>query len=697
MKSSLKKYLWLTLLILLSLGLGTFTYKNPGLKGLEENALDIFFKLRLAPREDKIPGVALVMIDGKSFGTTYGYYDPLPRRYIAQLVDSIAARGASVIGLDIAFLEAQTVLDPAGDTLLAASMLRAGNVAAVSAFDVGDSGAIKVSEPHPFFISALKAVGYANLDVSSSGIYAMVRSYKPFVRDQTGRLIPSFSIVIFCLSRGLDVARFLSSQEDGTSVARIPLDDGSLHINFAGPPPVWKRSPDGAWTQEKEGRIPAFRSSTVTEGTMLNPDALRGRVVLVGNLSEFAVDQFLTPYYGAVSDYEPMRGVEVHANAFLTIAQGAYIRKVSDAWAVAIFGLLALAAAFASWRLHAFQTILFIVFLLLGVWVAGFWCFAQHSLWLPVASMTLTLIAANASVTIFSALTERKERKRITGIFGQYVDERVVRQLIENPGMSKLGGAHREVTVLFTDLNDFTRMSEMLGPDKTVKLMNSYLTEMSDIIQKRGGTIDKFIGDSIMAFWGAPVPSEEAPLQAAAAALQMQKRLEEVRHRWKETWGVEIRHRIGINSGVCTVGNIGSERKTNYTAMGDVVNLSSRIQDVNKRYGTTILMSEYTASQVAGRFLVREIESVAVDGRKAPVTVYELRDVRGKSIPTALSSFFEFYNQGLTAYKKKDWDEAAAFFQHALTFQPDDSVCQFFLEKISLLKVRSGDAPPLMS
>jgi adenylate cyclase len=695
MKISLKKYLWLTLLTLLSFGVGVFTYKNPGLKSLEENALDLFFKLRVAPRENKIPEVALVMVDGKSFGTTYGYYDPLPRRYIAELIDSLAVHGANVIGLDIAFLEAQTVLDPAGDTLLAASMRRAGNVVAVSAFDTDESGAIKVTEPHPFFSEALKGVGYANLDVSSSGIYAMVRSYKPFVRDQSNRLIPSFSMVIYCLSRGLDLQQYLAKQAEGESVAAIPLDDGSIHINFAGPPPVWKRSPDGAWTQQKEGRILAYRSSTITEGSMLNPDALRGKVVLVGNLSEFAVDQFLTPYYGAVSDYEPMRGVEVHANAFLTIAEGKYIRKLADHWIFAIIGTLALIAVFISSRFHALRDLLLIILLLLAVWGAGYWYFAQDALWLPAASMSFTIIFANASVIVYSALTERKERKRITGIFGQYVDERVVRQLIENPEMSKVGGVHREVTVLFSDLNDFTHMSEMLGPDKTVKLMNSYLTEMSDIIQKRGGTIDKFIGDSIMAFWGAPVPTDEAPFLAAAAALQMQKRLEEIRHRWKELWGIEVYHRIGINSGLCTVGNIGSERKTNYTAMGDVVNLSSRIQDVNKRYGTSILMSEYTASQVSNRLIVREIERVTVDGRKEPVTVFELRDVKGKSIAPAMSSFLDFYNQGLASYKKKDWDEATAFFQHALTFQSSDPVCRFFIEKIALLKVQSGDVPPL--
>lgn len=697
MKRSIRKYVWLSAITLLSFAIGLFIFKNPGLKSIEESGLDYFFRLRVASREDKIPGVAIVMIDGKSFATSYGYYDPLPRRYLAELIDSLAIHGAKVIGLDIAFLEAQTILDPAGDTLLCASMTRAGNVAAVSAYEVDETGSFRFTDPHPLFRQALKGVGYANLDISSSGVYAMVRSVKPFIRTPDHRFVPSFSTVVYCLSQGLDVQQYLASLAPngaGQSSGHIPLYDGSMYINFAGSPPIWKKNRDGTWAQEKEGRIVTYRSSTITDGLLFNPDAFRGKVVLVGNLSEFAVDQFLTPYYGAVSDYESMRGVEVHANALQTLAEGKYVRRLSDTWTLVALALLALFGVFVSSRTQALYALLVILVILIAIWGVGYWCFAQYTLWLPAVSLSFAIIVANASTIVYSALIERKERKRITGIFGQYVDERVVRQLIENPDMSRLGGVHREVTVLFSNLNNFTRMSESLGPEKTVKLMNSYLTEMSDIIHRRGGTIDKFIGDSIMAFWGAPVPTEEAPLLAAAAAIQMQKRLGEIRHRWKDAWGIDVHHRIGINSGVCTVGNIGSERKTSYTAVGDVVNLASRIRDINKRYGTVIMMSEYTAPLVSNRFVVREIERVAIDGRAEPVTVFELREVKGKELPSTTKSFVDFYNQGLELYKKRDWDEATAFFQHALTFLPSDPVCQFFIEKIALLKLQSSGSPP---
>ena len=698
MKSSIRKYIWLTALALLSFGIGLFTYKNPGLKSLEDSGLDYFFRLRVASREEKIPGIAIVMIDGKSFGTTYGYYDPLPRRYLAALIDSLAFYGAKVIGLDIAFLEAQTVLDPEGDTLLCVSMNRAGNVAAVSTYERDETGSFSFTDPHPLFRQSLKGVGYANLDLSSSGLYAMVRSVKPFVRAPDGKLVPSFSTVVYCLSRDLDVQQYLASLTPdgvGQSSGHIPLYDGSMYINFAGPPPVWKKHSDGTWAQEREGRIVTYRSSTITEGLVFNPDAFRDKVVLVGNLSEFAVDQFVTPYYGAVSDYESMRGVEVHANAFQTLAEEKYIRKLSDTWTLLILALLALFGVFFSSRTQALKALLVVLVIVIAIWGLGYWFFAQYALWLPAVSLSFTIILANASAIVYTALIERRERKRITGIFGQYVDERVVRQLIENPEMSRLGGIHREVTVLFSDIDDFTRMSESLGPEKTVKLMNSYLTEMSDIIHRRGGTIDKFIGDSVMAFWGAPVPTEKAPLLAAAAAIEMEKRLGEIRHRWKDAWGVDVHHRIGISSGVCTVGNIGSERKTSYTAMGDAVNLASRIRDINKRYGTVIMMSERTASLVSNRFVVREIERVAIDGRTEPETVFELREVKGKTLPPATVSFLDFYNQGLALYKKKEWDEATAFFKHALTFMPTDPVCKFLIEKIALLRLQSSGSPPL--
>lgn len=681
----------MTCLTLLCFGLGFYVYKNPALRSLEDDAADFFFALRPSPRADKIAEVVLVMVDNNSLRERFGYYDPIPRRYLAEIVDTLSARGAKLISLDIAFFDKQDALDPTGDTLLQNSFRRAKNVVAVSAYEPDESGSLRLRVPHPFFRQALRGSGFANLKVSSVGGLATVRSVPPFAIVGADSLVPSFSTLVYCLSEGIDLQRYLNAQVgNGPSngFERIPLDDGSMVINFVGPPPVWLKNTEGTWTQEKEGRIIAYRSGAVTSGSVQKVDAFDGKVVFVGSFSEFSLDQFITPYYGLLFESEPMRGVEVQANAFLTLLHNRFFRLLPDSWILFLLAALALITVFTTSRFRLLGDLLTIGGELTLIWGIGYVCFAHYNYWLPAVSMSLTVVFSYFATTVHSALTEQKEKKRITGVFGQYVDERVVEQLIEHPEMSRIGGVNREVTLLFSDLKGFTKLSERLGAENIVKLMNIYLTEMTDIIQRNEGTIDKFIGDSIMAFWGAPLPNPEAPYLACLSALQMQTRLEEMKDRWREFGDVEVQQRIGINTGVCIVGNVGSVRKTNYTAIGDAVNLASRLEGVNKRYGTSILISQYTRSNVADRFTLREIEDVIVQGKTEPVKVYELRGRLDGLLPPREKSFLEFYDRGLSAFKNSDWDAAAELFECALKESPEDQVGRIFLERIKQL--RSG-------
>ena len=667
-------------------GLGFYIYSNPSLKSWEEDAIDFFFALRPSPREQKIPEVVLIMVDGKAVGKRYGYYDPLPRRYLAKLIDTLSNRKAKIIALDIALFDKYDVLDPKGDTLLAEAMSRAGNVAAVCAYETNDSGETHIRNPHPFFLQALKGVGYANLEASSIGNFATVRSVRPYVQSDGIRIVPSFSTLVYCLDRNLDVQQFLDAQIGARPLAgitRIPLADGAMVINYVGPPPVWQKNIDGSWIQQKEGRIVTYRSSVVTEGAVQKSDAFDGKVVFVGSFSEFSLDQFLTPYYGFLFDNEPMRGVEVHANAFLTIAQNSYIRTLTNGSVLFLLMCVAFLTVTMTSRFGLVGDLLFVGPMLFATWTLGYVCFAVYNLWIPAASLSLTVLFSYLATTVYSGLTERRERRRITNIFGQYVDERVVKQLIENPEMSKIGGENREVTILFSDLKGFTKLSERLGAEKIVKLMNVYLTEMSDIIRHNEGTIDKFIGDSIMAFWGAPLPNPEAPYLACLSALQMQARLEEMKSRWNEFGDIEVKQRIGINTGVCIIGNVGSERKTNYTAIGDAVNLASRLEGVNKRYGTSTLISEYTYEKVAERFVLREIEPVVVQGKTEVVTVYELRPRSDETSSSDPKEFLDLYRRALASYKRGEWELATDLFRQAIARDSEDPVCRHFLDKIS--------------
>jgi adenylate cyclase len=670
-------------------GFGFYFYSNPSLRNWEEDAVDFFFALRPSPREQKVQEVVLVMVDGRAVGQRYGYYDPLPRRYLAKLIDTLSNRKAKIIALDIALFDKYDALDPRGDTLLAEAMGRAGNVAAVCAYETNESGETHIRNPHPFFLKALKGVGYANLVASSMGSFATVRSVRPYVQTDSHHIIPSFSTLVYCLDQSLNPQEYLDAQfgaKPMAGVRHIPLTHGAMIINFVGPPPVWQKSIDGSWIQQKEGRIVTYRSSVVTDGALRRSDAFDGKVVFVGSFSEFSPDQFLTPYYGFLFDNEPMRGVEVHANAFLTIAHDNYIRVLRDGSVL----ILLLCAAFLSVamtsRFGLAGDLLFVGSTLVVIWTAGYVSFSSNNLWIPAASLSLTVVFSYVATTIYSGLTERKERRRITNIFGQYVDERVVKQLVDNPEMSKIGGVNREITILFSDLKGFTKLSEQLGAEKIVSLMNVYLTEMTDIISRNEGTIDKFIGDSIMAFWGAPLPNPDAAALACRSALQMQARLGEMADQWKEYGDIDVRQRIGINTGVCIIGNVGSQKKTNYTAIGDAVNLASRLEGVNKHYGTTILLSGYTRQKLGDRFFLREIEEVIVQGKTEPVPVYELRGLRPNDDHSAETAFLLHYEDGMKAYKAGDWVRAVDMFNRSLELLPEDPVCRYFVEKIASSK-----------
>jgi adenylate cyclase len=684
-----KKLIWALFLVVLSVAAGYYVHMNPGFRRWEDSSIDFFFSLRASLGKEEAMEAAVLLVDEKSLEERYQYYDPIPRRYLASLIDSLRSRDVRVIALDVALLKPLTKLDPQADSLLAQSIIRAGNVVGISLVDVDDSGKLTLRRPHPLVGSALIGVGHAGLDATSGkGGFPTVRSFRPFVRSSDGKNEPSFSAMVYCTYSGKSIDQVLQEGMIDVPVASEQNQefDQSILINFVGPPPVWKKYPDGAWIQAKSGAIATFKSINVTGERLLPHDILKGKAVFVGLLSEFSLDQFGTPYYGPLYSYQPMRGAEVHANAFLTLLHGNSVQRLDQLWVIFCFVLLSVFVVLATLRLDFWQEVAAVLASLLMIWGTGFVLFTLKNIWLPAVAMTVTVLFAYVSTSVQQALTERKRSRKITGIFSQYVDKRVVRQLVENPKMVKLDGEMRDVTLLFSDLKGFTGISEQLGPERIVKVMNLYLNEMSEVIQNNRGTIDKFIGDAIMAFWGAPIPDEDAAYLACLSALQMKRKLGEITPQIRMLGGIELRHRIGINSGNCIIGNIGSVHKVNYTAIGDSVNLASRLEGVNKRYGTSIIISESTYSRVSGRMQAREIERVLIDGRKEPVKIFELMEIGKKVIDANLRNFLEFYNLGLASYKNQDWDEASAYFVHAQKFVPDDPVCRFFIARVELLK-----------
>lgn len=282
--------------------------------------------------------------------------------------------------------------------------------------------------------------------------------------------------------------------------------------------------------------------------------------------------------------------------------------------------------------------------------------------------------------TLANAVEEMKTSLRS---FKKYVPSELVRELLQSGEEAELGGARKDLTVYFSDIVGFTSISEKLPPEKLVKLLSEYLQEMTAEVLKSGGTVDKYIGDAIMAFWGAPRPRKFHAKDACRTALANQLRLAELREHWERTGLPPLRARIGLHTGNAMVGNFGSPNRLDYTAIGDTVNVASRLEGLNRIYGTEILISETTAEAVAEEFLTRPLDKVAVKGREQGMSVYELVCARDHA-DDITTDWIQEYSEGMDRYFKQDWATAIRAFESVLSMKPEDPASGLMIERCRL-------------
>jgi adenylate cyclase len=320
--------------------------------------------------------------------------------------------------------------------------------------------------------------------------------------------------------------------------------------------------------------------------------------------------------------YGLMYGIEIHANALNTILMDNFLVPVPQWVDVLVLLILVCAVAFFTSR---YSTIWAFISVVVGIIVFFFvtsFLFEYQNMIIDFPKPTIGMILAFIAVVSYRAMTEEREKKQIRMTFGKYVSPKVVDQILENP--PELGGVDKDLTVLFSDIRGFTTLSENMTPQELVNHLNVYLTAMTDLILEYGGTLDKYVGDEIMCFWGAPLPQEDHAILACKCALRQMEKLRELNQQWPESKRINIG--IGLNSGIMTVGNMGSPGRMNYTLMGDNVNLGARLEGTNKQYGTGIIISEFTYGLVKDHFIVRELDNIRVKGKNKPVLIYELVD-----------------------------------------------------------------------
>ncbi|MBD3304992.1 hypothetical protein GF339_01410 [candidate division KSB3 bacterium] len=314
------------------------------------------------------------------------------------------------------------------------------------------------------------------------------------------------------------------------------------------------------------------------------------------------------------------------------------------------------------------------------VWGVSQYLFSAQNRWIDVAPLEIAILANFVVGLAFQRAVALYNRNKVKGAFQQYVSTAVVDEMLRHPEKLHLGGERKVLTVLFSDIRGFTSISEGMESQDLVEFLNAYLTQMTDIVLKYDGTLDKYMGDAIMAFYGAPVDQEDHPQRACASALEMMHRLREMQTAWRAQGKPPLDIGIGINSGVMTVGNMGSVKRFDYTVMGDNVNLGSRLEGTNKQYGTNIIISEYTYQHIQGQFVTRELDLVRVKGKAEPVTIYELVGREGEVAEEMLQGISQF-EAGIAAYRAMQWDAAIEHFTAALTHYGNDMPSQLYLTR----------------
>ena len=438
---------------------------------------------------------------------------------------------------------------------------------------------------------------------------------------------------------------------------QVPVDRyGRLRINYLGPPNL----------------IPTYSAAAVLDGS-LPPGTLKDKIVLVGATAVGIYDLRVTPFSGISP------GVEVQATVVENLLHGNFLYSPRFGLLVELSILLGLGLLIGLIlpRLSAAWAFVFTLLLAEAYVVTNYLLFSrlglQLDLFYPLADMFLIYLG----ITMQQFLAEEKERVRIRKAFESFVAPTVVQEMLKHPERLRLGGERREITILFSDIRGFTTMSEKLDPEALVKMLHDFLNPMSNIIINQGGTIDKYMGDAIMAEFGAPLEQPEHARLACLAALEMVAALKDLNRQWEAQGRPPLHVGVGINTGPAAVGNMGSDRLFDYTAIGDNVNLGSRLEGLNKYYGTSVLISQSTAEALGDGFILRDVDRVKVKGKAQAAGIFELL---GEGPPDQeLGRFLELFHQGLTHYREQRWAESVAAFEEASHLRPHDATTHRYL------------------
>ncbi|MBU0545349.1 MAG: adenylate/guanylate cyclase domain-containing protein [Proteobacteria bacterium] len=628
--------------------------------------------------------IVLVLMDEKSAAELNRHKETWSRRQLGTAIRNLSDAGAEVIGLDMVMSSPD--LDHENDMFLAKAIKDSNNVV-LSRVSASHAGEIL---PLPIFEEGMIGDGFIDVPLDEDEILRKIRflNAKP-LPDGNLQLSPAFSLELarsfFNIDFFLDFSEkdyFLIGSQDDKKL-RLPYPE--LIINYKGDYTLFQQIP---YADVVTNRFPSSK--------------VKGKIILFGSSLAAQKDFFSTPFtrfqdpvknykdkFGTVVDEvlgvkDP--GVSCHAYALETILSQEFIKHISRNIVILLTIILGAAGLVFYIPAITFMWEALILFAgLFAITAFSHLLFIKNLIWLDIAPFLCILICQFVSGVMLQKNFDKKRTAHVTGLFGRYVSPGVVDNIIKGDIETTLKGQSQELSILFSDLRNFTTLSEELGPKDTSILLNTYFDAMIPIVFKHKGTLDKLIGDAIMAFFGAPVSFADHPEKAAETALDMMAALKKLK--LMNVRGMDkLNLGIGLNTGTVTIGNLGSNEFMDYTIIGDAVNLASRLEGLNKIYGTNIMASEFTAQALGNKFLLREIDIVRVKGKENFVKIFEIAGF-AENAGTRISESINVFHEGLSEYRTKKWDNAQNLFKKTLELSPSDGPSLLYLKRIDKFRL----------
>ena len=645
---------------------------------LEAKTLDARFSTNKFP-ETASKDVILVGIDDSSlkYFADNGISWPWPRNFYAHLLGYLTDSGAKSVLFDILFYQSDIDRSESEgaetDKAFAAAIRKNGHVILASQLTQNsfaspfDSSRFYLNlkrtvhnPPNRFngilvpirpFLQATLNIGIVNVQPDADGIIRRVPLIYPF----NGRFLPQMALSAFIYSKNKPDHLQWSSKYMDIGGTHIPLDNtGNYLIDWYGRQSscrFLKCVPISAVIQS---------ASAVLSGVkpQLSPELFKDKFVIIGATASGLADFKSTP----VSDIQP--GMEIWSTILLNLIRKDFVKHSSLLFNAIQAMIVAFIVFLLITRIQGILSHALVLFMTVAIGAETFWAWRFYRLALSVTLPVSALIVSYLTHTSFSYFIERQSKRKISKALSRYLHPDLVQQIALDPEQAKMGGQEVEATVMFSDIYNFTTLSENFSPHELVDHLNNYFSDLSNFILDHGGMLDKYTGDGIMAVFGAPIPQKDHALLACRAALAHKNftlKLEQG-NQMSVANQLHSRTRLGIHSGKIVAGNIGSSRRMDYTAIGDTVNLSARLEGVNKIYKTKIIISDATFNLIKNEFICRELDFLTVKGKTTPTRIYELIAHR-KSADNNSYQWIEKYHNALDVYRRGDWENAGALFE----------------------------------